>query len=145
MGRPGQELASLRKSGVEIQYRIEVPLVTYLGDTTAGNVFDHPDVINAEVLITEATFFDPSHRQRAKVGKHLHIEQLLEILPALHNQHLVLTHVSRRTSVRRARAILKRAVGEERMQNVHFLMDFEGSSDAGDIEEAGPPPSDAAE
>ena len=36
LGTPGPELAAMRKSGVQIQYRIEVPLVAYLGDTTAG-------------------------------------------------------------------------------------------------------------
>jgi len=145
MGRPGQELAALRKSGVQIQYRIEVPLITYLGDTTIGRVFDHPDVINAEILVTECTFFESAHKQRAKVGKHLHVDQLVEILPSLKNQHLILTHLSRRTSMGKARAILRKRVGEERMKNIHFLMDLEGSHEAGDVDSAGPPPADTAE
>ena len=145
VGRPGPELASLRKQGVPIQYRVEVPLVTFLGDTTAGRVFDHPDVQNAEILLTECTFFAPDHRQRAKIGKHLHVEQLLEILPKLKNQHVILTHVSRRTSIRRAKSMLLKRLGEERMKTIHFLMDFEGASSAGEVEEQGPPPPDAAE
>ena len=145
MGVPGPELAALRKKGVEIQYRLEVPLVTYLGDTTAGPVFDHPDVQKAEILITECTFFDPTHKQRAKVGKHLHLDDLVAILPKLKNQHLVITHVSRRISVRRARNLLRKRVGEERMKNIHFLMDFEGAVPAGEVEEAGPPMSESAE
>jgi ribonuclease Z len=145
MGTPGPDLANLRKNGVEIQYRLEVPLVTYLGDTSAGPVFDHPDVQNAEILITECTFFDPAHKQRAKVGKHLHLDDLVGILPKLKNQHLVLTHVSRRISVRRARNLLRRKIGEERMNNIHFLMDFEGAVPAGEVEEAGPPVSETAE
>ena len=145
VGRPGPELASLRKQGVPIQYRLEVPLVTFLGDTTAGRVFDHPDVQNAEILLTECTFFAPDHRQRAKIGKHLHVEQLLEILPKLKNQHVILTHVSRRTSIRRAKSMLLKRLGEERMKTIHFLMDFEGASSAGEVDEQGPPPPDAAE
>jgi ribonuclease Z len=139
VGTPGPELAALRKSGVEIQYRLEVPLVVFLGDTTAGPVFEQPDVQNAEVLITECTFFDAEHRPKAKAGKHLHLEQLAEILPKLKNQHLILGHVSRRTGVRRARRLLARRIGEEQMRNIAFLMDFEGAADAGDIEDAGPP------
>jgi ribonuclease Z len=145
MGRPGPELAALRKSGVEIQYRIEVPLVSYLGDTAAGRVFDHPDVQNAEVLITECTFFESGHRQRAKVGKHLHLEQFVEILPKLKNQHLVISHVSRRTGLRRARGMLQKRIGAERMANIHFLMDLDGAVAAGEVEQAGPPPADTAE
>jgi hypothetical protein len=41
--------------------------------------------------------------------------------------------------------VLAKMVGEERMKNVSFLMDFEGARDAGEIEEAGPPPADTAE
>ena len=64
----------MRKDGIEIQYRLEVPLVAFLGDTTAGPVFDQPDVQNAEILITECTFFDPDPQEKAKAGKHLHME-----------------------------------------------------------------------
>jgi ribonuclease Z len=136
--RTGPQLAAMKKEGIEIQYRIEIPLVTFLGDTTAGPVFDHPDVINAEVLVTECTFYDPDHRTKAKAGKHLHVEQFAEIIPHLKNKDIVVTHVSRRTAIRRARHILKKRVGEEKMANIHFLMDFEGAADEGDVEAAGP-------
>jgi ribonuclease Z len=140
--RTGPELAAMKKQGVDIQYRVEIPLVTFLGDTTAGPVFDHPDVINAEVLVTECTFYDADHRAKAKAGKHLHVEQFAEIIPRLKNKDIVVTHVSRRTAIRRARSILKKRIGEEKMANIHFLMDFEGAADAGDVEAAGPQPKD---
>ncbi|MDP9173746.1 MAG: MBL fold metallo-hydrolase [Planctomycetota bacterium] len=146
IGVPGPELAAMRKRGTEIQYRVEVPLVTFLGDTTMGSCFDHPDVQNAEVLITECTFFDADHKTKAKAGRHLHLDQLIEVLPKLKNRELVLIHVSRRTGVRRARNLLRRKVGEERMKNIHLLMDFEGAEDAGDIDNVLPaPPNDSAE
>ena len=145
MGTPGPELARMRKAGVEIQYRIEVPLVTFLGDTAAGEVFSHPDVVNAEVLITEITFFDPEHKAKAKHGRHLHLDHFVDLVAGLKNQHVVVTHVTRRTGIRRARHLLRRRIGDERMQNIHFLMDFEGSREAGDVEDVGPPPADTAE
>src|SRR5688500_6256459 len=115
LGRPGPELATLRRAGAEIQYRLEVPLVAFTGDTTAGPVFDQPDVRNAEILITECTFFDPDHRTKAKAGKHLHVEQFAaQVLPKLNNQHIVIGHVTRRTAVRRARNLLRKLAGEER-------------------------------
>lgn len=141
----GPEIAALRKQGVEIQYRVEVPLVAFLGDTTAGPVFEQPDVKNAEILITECTFFDPAHKARAKVGKHLHVDSLVEILPNLNNKYLIITHVSRRISIRKARRLLAKRVGEERMANIHFLMDFEHAQEGGDVEQAGPPPSEKTE
>ena len=145
MGTPGPELAKMRRSGVEIQYKLEVPLVTFLGDTAAGPVFEHPDVINAEILITEITFFDQEHRTKAKHGRHLHLDQFVEIAQGLRNQHIVITHVTRRTGIRRARQMLRKHLGDERMANIHFLMDFEHARDEGDVENVGPPPADTAE
>jgi len=144
-GTPGQELARMRKSGVEIQYKVEVPLVTFLGDTAIGDVFKHPDVLNAEILITEVTFFDPAHKSKAKHGRHLHVDSFIELAPLLQNQHIVINHVTRRTGIRRAKQMLRKRLGEERMKNIHFLMDFEHARDAGDVEDAGPPPADTAE
>jgi ribonuclease Z len=145
LGIPGPEIAAMRKRGVEVQYRLEVPLITYLGDTAAGAVFDQPEVQNAQILITECTFFESIHKHRAKVGRHLHLDQLLDILPKLHNQQLILTHLSRRTGIGKAKRFLAKRVGPEKMANIHFLMDFEGSENAGDVEEAGPWPPDNAE
>jgi ribonuclease Z len=144
-GTPGPELARMRKSGVEIQYRIEVPLVTFLGDTSVGDVFSNPDVVNAEVLITELTFFDADHKLKAKHGRHLHLDHFVELVGGLKNQHIVITHVTRRTGMRRAKHLLRKRIGDERMKNIHFLMDFEGARDAGDVEDVGPPPADTAE
>jgi ribonuclease Z len=144
MGTAGNELAAMKKRGVEIQYRMEVPLVAYLGDTTMGEVFDHPDVCNAEVLITECTFFDADHKHKAKVGRHLHVDHFIDAIDRLKNRDIVLIHVSRRTGIRRARGLLRRRIGEERMKNIHFLMDFEGASDGGDIDSI-LPPSESAE
>jgi ribonuclease Z len=133
-GIPGPELADMRRRGTEIQYRLEVPLVAFLGDTTAGPVFDDHDVQNAQILITECTFFDREHRAKAKFGKHLHVEQFAELLPKLKNEQIVLGHVSRRTGIRRARRVLQKLVGDAAMQRIHFLMDFEGAADEGEIE-----------
>jgi ribonuclease Z len=146
-GVPGPELARLREQGVSIQYRLEVPLITYLGDTAllpgprevdVKPVFEHPDVVNAQVLLTECTFFDSEHRAKAKHGKHLHVEQLASVLPTLKCQHIVLLHVSRRIGLRKARHTMRKLIGADAMQRIHFLMDFEGARDEGDVENTAP-------
>ncbi len=134
MGIDGRELAAMKQRGIEIQYRIEVPLVTALGDTTIGPVYEHPDVVNAEILITEVTFFESMHRQRAKAGKHTHVDQFAAILPTLKNKHIVITHVSRRTGMNRAMRQMRRQVGDAAMDRIHFLMDLHDAVDAGDID-----------
>ena len=103
------------------------------------------ELVPCHTLITECTFFDPTHKAKAKAGRHLHVDQLAQVLSSgkLKNQHIILTHVSRRMGVRRSRSILRRMVGDTLMENVQFLMDFEGSRDDGDMEESGPVSSDA--
>ena len=146
IGATSNELVALKKKGVQIQYRIEVPLVAYLGDTTMGEVFDHPDVQNAEVLITEVTFFDADHKSKAKAGRHLHLDHFVDAIDKLKNRDIVLIHVSRRTGVRRAQKLLRRQLGDKKSRNIHFLMDLEGADDAGDIDSVLPaPPPDSAE
>ena len=115
-----------------------MPIVTFLGDTSYGPIFEHPDVVNAEILVTECTFFEPDHRGRAKSGRHLHVDSLNRILPRLNNKHVVLTHVSRRTGVRRARSLLKKSVHEELLENVSFLMDFENAQAGGEVDDHSP-------
>jgi ribonuclease Z len=144
-GIVGPELAKMRKSGVEIQYRLEVPLVAFLGDTTAGSVFDEPDVQNAQILITECTFFDSEHRSKAKAGKHLHLDALVDLLPKLKNENIVISHVSRRTGMRRAKHLLRRKIGDEQMKRITFLMDLEDAKDEGEVEDLAPPPPENAE
>ena len=132
-GTPGPELARLRKEeGVEIQYTVEVPLVTYMGDTGPGPVWSEPDVVDAQLLITECTFFDPEHVGRSRAGRHLHAEHFAEILPGLKCEQIVVTHVSRRTGVPRAKRRLAKLVGEEGMRRVRFLMDLKDARRAGD-------------
>jgi ribonuclease Z len=141
----GPQIAALRRQGVNVQYRVEVPLVAYLGDTTAGSVFEQEDIINAEILLTELTFLEPQHRYKAKAGKHLHLEQFLPILATLKNKQIILTHLTRRTGLAKAKRILRKRLPPAELDRIQFLMDFEGAVESGDIDQAGPPPGDTAE
>ena len=135
MSLTGEQLAELRRQGVEIQYKLEVPLVAYLGDTSYGEVFDHPDVMKAQTLLCECTFFDPIHRAKAKAGKHLHVEEFSKVMAKSQNENVIILHVSRRTGMRRAKGILKKMIPAEQFEKVHFLMDFEDSRSAGDMDD----------
>jgi ribonuclease Z len=135
--RTGEELRQLKEAGTEIQYVKEVPVVTYLGDTGPGPVWSDPDVVNAQILLTECTFYDPEHRGASKAGRHLHAADLGRLLPRLENEHVVLLHVSRRTGIPRARRMLKKHVHEELLERVHFLMDHRDATDAGEADSIG--------
>src|SRR5690606_13657128 len=81
------------------------------------------DVRKAHVVISECTFIDPDHRQRAKIGNHLHIEDVAEWLPLLEGDARILSHLSRRNTVAQVRRELSRVVGDETAKRALPLMD----------------------
>ena len=121
-GLEGPQIVELKNKGVEITNRIEVPLVAYLGDTGAMNFSNLPHVANARVLLIECTFFDDEHADRAKLGKHIHVKDLAEVLEGMDNERVVIIHVTRRTNMGPARKILKATLPKETLKRVSFLM-----------------------
>ena len=121
-GRPGKELADLRRGGTAITYQMEVPLVCYCGDTAYGEFFKLPHVREARVLIVECTFIEDGHRERARAGNHLHIDDFVQLQNELANEHVMLIHLSRRTSLRLARKMLRERLSKEQYQRISFLM-----------------------
>ncbi|MGD8451052.1 MAG: MBL fold metallo-hydrolase [Phycisphaerae bacterium] len=119
----GPQLVLLKQQGTAITRRVELPQVAYCGDTAPGDFFDLPCVRDAKVLLLECTFVEPDHRDRARAGCHIHISQLRDIIPRLNSERIVLTHLSRRTSLADARAMLRRELGELYTDRITFLME----------------------
>lgn len=119
----GPQLVELKRKGVEITRRVELPLVAYCGDTAPGDFLDLDCVRNARILLLECTFADPEHVERARAGNHVHVTDLRGILPRVNNPRIVLTHLSRRTPLSEARTLLRRELGAEADERVTFLMD----------------------
>lgn len=124
---PQEKLRELKTRGVEITRILDVPLIAYMGDLAPGEPMIRPDVLAAQIVISECSFVEPDHKQRAKIGKHLHIDDIVEWLRVLRCEHLVLTHLSRRTHMSYARKRLRELAGDEQSQRVHFLMDHRAS------------------
>lgn len=123
VGLEGPQIVELKRKGVEIEHRVEVPLVAYCGDTAMGDFLSLPHVRDARVLILECTFVEPDHKDRARAGNHLHVSDFRTILPQLRNEHVLLIHLTRRTHLPDARERLRREVGDEQMQRISFLME----------------------
>jgi len=122
-GKTGPELVDLKRRGVEIEYRLDVPLVAYCGDTAAGDFLDLDYVRNARVLFLECTFFDTDHLARARAGNHIHLQDLPDIMPRLRNPHVVLMHMTRRTFLREAKRQLRALLCKEDYARTVFLME----------------------
>ena len=120
---PGPEIARLRKNGEQVTYTLNLPLVTYLGDTTSGDFEQLACVRQSRVLIAECTFFEKDHYERARAGRHYHFDQLARLLPEMENEYTLLTHLSRRTELKLARKIVDETLSDELARRVVFLMD----------------------
>jgi ribonuclease Z len=121
--RPQEQLRDLKSQGVQITRTLDIPLVAYTGDTELNPALYRDEFVHAKIVISECTFFEPDHRSRAAVGKHLHVDDLTALLKVWEAETVVLCHLSRRTNLLRARTQLIKLVGEEEARRVHFLMD----------------------
>ena len=117
----GPQIVELKKKGVEVTRRVEMPLVTYCGDTGPGRFFEREEVRRSKILLLECTFVEAGHRERARAGNHLHVDDLGDIVRKLDNERIVLVHLTRRTSLSQARAAVTEKLGADAAQRVTFL------------------------
>ena len=80
-------------------------------------------VKNSHGLILECTFYEREHIQRARAGKHIHVDDLPELLAAIPDPQIMLIHVTRRTDLSTAKRILESVIGCADRERVSFLMD----------------------
>jgi ribonuclease Z len=96
-GLSGDQIRDLRLSGVDVTSEQRTPLVCYTGDTASDGLDGFPALYQAEILITELTFFRPDHR-RDKIKKfgHLHLDDLIERAERFQNELIIAMHFSTR-------------------------------------------------
>lgn len=126
---PQEKLRELKERNVEITRTLEIPLVAYIGDTAPGPHLLRNDVRKAQIIVTECTFFEPDHVERAKVGMHMHVNDVAEWLRVAECKHMVLTHISRRTHLGFARDRLRELIGEDKLGKVLLLMDYRANKE----------------
>ncbi|MBL8809452.1 MAG: metal-dependent hydrolase [Planctomycetaceae bacterium] len=112
-GLRGDQIRDLRMQGTEVAQETLSPLVCFTGDTAPPGLDAHPDVYNAEVLITEMTFFRPEHRKE-KIHKfgHMHLDDILDRADRFKNELIILAHLSTRTHEAEARRRLDQMLPE---------------------------------
>ncbi|MDZ4684761.1 MAG: MBL fold metallo-hydrolase [Planctomycetaceae bacterium] len=96
-GLTGDQIRDLRLSGMEVTAEIRTPLVCYTGDTSPAGLDGYPPAFEAQILITELTFFRPEHR-REKIHKygHMHLDDILERADRFQNELIIAMHFSTR-------------------------------------------------
>jgi len=120
---PQQTLREMRERGEDITNTHQIPLLAYTGDTEFGPFLFRDEFVQAKIVVAECTFFEPDHRERAGVGKHLHVDDLAKLLDVWNADAVILVHLSRRTNLNAARELLIERIGQQASERVHFLMD----------------------
>lgn len=121
-GLTGPQIVELKKQGIEIDYHLEFPIVTYLGDTQYVDFSQLKYIAESRILIAECTFYEGEHTTRAKAGRHMHVDELATLLKNLNNEHIIITHTTQRTPMSEIRKILKKALSKDKYDRITLLM-----------------------
>jgi ribonuclease Z len=119
----GPQIVELKKNGVEIDSPLEIPIVTYLGDTQYVDFSQLDYIKNSKILIAECTFYETEHAERAEAGKHMHINEFAKLLENMDNKYIIITHTTHRTPMADIRKILKDSHSKQIYEKVILFMD----------------------
>lgn len=122
-GKTGPELVAIKKTGVVIDEDFEIPLLTYTGDTAIGRFLDLEFVRRSRAVILECTFYDRDHRERARAGRHIHVDDLPKIMEMLPEPQIMLIHTTKRTDFRFCKRIVQKVVKPKDLERIVMLMD----------------------
>ena len=123
VGLAGPQIVELKKRGVTIDNPVEMPIVSYLGDTKYVDYSQLEYVARSRILIAECTFFVDEHTDRADAGRHMHIDEFRRLIERLDNAHVVVTHLTQRTGMAEIRKIMLEKLGPELSAKIVLLMD----------------------
>jgi len=119
----GPQIVELKKQGTEIDYPLEIPIVTYLGDTQYVDFSQLKYIAESKILIAECTFYETEHSVRAEAGRHMHVNEFAALIEKLNNEHIIVTHTTQRTPMHEIRKILKEALSPEKYEKLILFMD----------------------
>lgn len=96
-GMSSDQIRDIRLKGTEVSAEIRVPRLAYTGDTSPAGLDNNPVFYDAEILISELTFVDPSHRADLihKHG-HMHLNDYVARRNDFKNKIIILGHLSTR-------------------------------------------------
>ena len=121
-GLPREEIVRRRQEGQEVTVEERLSLLAYGADTGPGLLTRRADLLAAEVLLLECSFFAEPDRARAERYGHLHLADLVALADRLACRHLVLLHGSRRERLRDIEAALARDLEPHLRCTLHHLM-----------------------
>lgn len=118
-GAGEEKILEMRKRGEDPSEPYLDPMVAFTGDTQIEFVESDPDVARAKILFVEATFWDEKKPvSHAREWGHIHLDEIIEALPRLRNERIVLIHTSVRYAPGYLREILAKRLPESERERV---------------------------
>lgn len=119
---PGSKLGELRRQGVVLDDALQVPLLSFTGDTRVEVLERTPELQQTECLVIEASFLDDLvPRQQAREMGHIHLDELIERAALLPQLDVVLSHFSGRYSAADVSRIVERRLPDALRERVRIL------------------------
>lgn len=107
------ELTEKARAGFVLNEAIEIPLVSFTGDTKIDFLDQRDWVRHSKILFVECTYMDEKKSvAHAREWGHLHLDELIARLPDIKSETIVLIHISSRYSMKEAHSILQRKLPE---------------------------------
>lgn len=102
--RSGPEIAEIRRSGTTVTKNQEASLVFYTGDTDKAILETNREMFRSAVLMVECSFTAHDDQDRARMYRHIHLDDLFAVAERFENELIVLTHFSLRDSAQEIHA-----------------------------------------
>ena len=125
-GIAGPEIAKLRQSGVDVQYEIDEPQVTFIGDCIGASLVEQAHIWDSPIVIIEATFLEAGEEALAAKKQHTHLSEIARTLEELGDRiatkHIVLKHFSMRYSRDEVMAHVASGIPERFRDRIRVLL-----------------------
>jgi len=123
---PGQEIARLRKTGTEVQFEVDDPLLTFIGDCDGATLVEQAHIWASPIVILEATFLEPGEQELAAKKAHTHLSEIATALDTLGDhvasRHIVLKHFSMKYPRERILELVASGLPEKFRDRIHVLL-----------------------
>lgn len=108
------EIIELRRQKKEVQEKMDIPLVSFTGDTQIEFLDLSPEVKKSKILILETTYLDVRRSvQQARDWGHTHLDELIPRLGEIESEKIVLIHISSRYSSQESEKIIRQKIPVE--------------------------------
>ncbi len=122
VGRAGDELASLRRRGVDLETRDWRREFAYTGDTQIEVFEKSPEILDSRILFVECTYYDDRKSvASAREWGHIHLSELKPWVEAFKGERMVLIHPSRKYRSHEVWPLVEKELGASLLHKIDLF------------------------